>query len=415
MATVDGLTKERMLGIENASITSGLVDTSGNLILYTKGGDPVNAGNVKGSPTIPVGQFPPGTAYYSRIALITGSGASGGAHLQFMLSGLGNYGTDKRGTVLIHLAQRAANTIGFRAWGWGLDEASLGLTLYTRQVTEFGYELWGLFAPFTMQGGALILSNTGGPNTKIIIDGGTTVAPSGLVLQSIKKSDVTSYTELTDKPISWDPLPQDSRVASSLIGAYPLGTSLMLHSPGAGWPVNTYGAIRTERAYNNVTGFGSIQYWNSYFGNTNPEHGIWFREWGYLATVWGPWKEIKTSVEVSAIGNMGPVVGGAYIPFQNIIAEGGLVLTNSTTLTVPKAGIYQINSSQLIAPNGAAYYRLDINSLGVFHAYSQGAMGDMQVNVARKLNAGDTIRFFFNGTTPSSWTEIHSHLSVVKL
>lgn len=47
MATVTGLTAERMLGIENASVVSGQV-TGGDLILVTRGGTQINAGTVQG-------------------------------------------------------------------------------------------------------------------------------------------------------------------------------------------------------------------------------------------------------------------------------------------------------------------------------------------------------------------------------
>lgn len=48
VTSVTGLTKERMLAIEAASIVSGLVDENGDLLLETRGGEEVNAGNVIG-------------------------------------------------------------------------------------------------------------------------------------------------------------------------------------------------------------------------------------------------------------------------------------------------------------------------------------------------------------------------------
>jgi hypothetical protein len=58
MATVTGLTAERMLEIEAASIVDGNVDGSGNLILERHDGSPINAGSVIGpaGPTGPVGE-----------------------------------------------------------------------------------------------------------------------------------------------------------------------------------------------------------------------------------------------------------------------------------------------------------------------------------------------------------------------
>ena len=49
MAIVTGFTAERMLEMENATIISGTVNPSGDLILMTKDGTVVNAGHVKGA------------------------------------------------------------------------------------------------------------------------------------------------------------------------------------------------------------------------------------------------------------------------------------------------------------------------------------------------------------------------------
>lgn len=46
MATVTGFTAERMLEIEQTTVTSGLVDASGNLLLYTREGTELEAGSV---------------------------------------------------------------------------------------------------------------------------------------------------------------------------------------------------------------------------------------------------------------------------------------------------------------------------------------------------------------------------------
>lgn len=47
MATVTGFTAERMLAIENDTVVAGVV-SGDNLILTTRGGAPINAGNVRG-------------------------------------------------------------------------------------------------------------------------------------------------------------------------------------------------------------------------------------------------------------------------------------------------------------------------------------------------------------------------------
>lgn len=52
MATVSGMSAESMQEIANASVTSGAVDVNGNLVLTTKAGDPIQAGNVLGPITV---------------------------------------------------------------------------------------------------------------------------------------------------------------------------------------------------------------------------------------------------------------------------------------------------------------------------------------------------------------------------
>lgn len=48
MATVTGYTAARMLQIENETVISGLVDTNGDLLLYTRANVEINAGHVVG-------------------------------------------------------------------------------------------------------------------------------------------------------------------------------------------------------------------------------------------------------------------------------------------------------------------------------------------------------------------------------
>ena len=58
MATVDGLTKARMLAIEAASIVNGAIDLSGHLILTTHGGDNIDAGLVEATRLFQVADSP---------------------------------------------------------------------------------------------------------------------------------------------------------------------------------------------------------------------------------------------------------------------------------------------------------------------------------------------------------------------
>lgn len=48
MATITGFTSSRMLEIENEAIVNGAVNSAGGLILTTRGGEQIDAGNVKG-------------------------------------------------------------------------------------------------------------------------------------------------------------------------------------------------------------------------------------------------------------------------------------------------------------------------------------------------------------------------------
>ena len=199
MATVTGLTKERMLTMEAETVTSGLVDINGNLILYTRAGLPIDAGSVIGprgaDSTYNVGPFTGGTAYYSRLATLNGESITAGASFEFLLSGLGGYGTAKRATILIHIAQRGSNVITARTWGWGLEDSTLPLKLYTRQISEFVFEVWGLFAPYTHQATLTLLASYG---STVAIDSASTTAPTNLVEYAIDRAD--SWNSLKDKP-----------------------------------------------------------------------------------------------------------------------------------------------------------------------------------------------------------------------
>lgn len=61
MATISGMSKARALASEAASIISGLVNPAGRLILTSRGGDDIDAGEVRGPQGIP-GVGPTGTA-----------------------------------------------------------------------------------------------------------------------------------------------------------------------------------------------------------------------------------------------------------------------------------------------------------------------------------------------------------------
>lgn len=78
MATVEGLTKARMLEIEAASVVDGEIDENGHLILTTHGGTDIDAGNLMQN----IGMirdvlYPVGSIYMSTVATNPGVGMGG--------------------------------------------------------------------------------------------------------------------------------------------------------------------------------------------------------------------------------------------------------------------------------------------------------------------------------------------------
>lgn len=73
MATVTAFTAARSLQIENSSVTSGAVDSNGNLILTTRGGTPINAGYVVGPAGTPVGSIEQTVKNSSGVAIAKGN------------------------------------------------------------------------------------------------------------------------------------------------------------------------------------------------------------------------------------------------------------------------------------------------------------------------------------------------------
>lgn len=187
MATVTGFTAERMLEIENNTVVDGDV-VGDNLILKTLDGTEIDAGSVRGPKgdtgvyTIPASLT--GTPTYLRLATINGVSASTGAHLSFLISGLGQIASDKRATILVHVGQRGSNQISVKTWGFGLEDAVTPITLYTKQVAEFQFELWALFSNYQFSSGIALLSIQ---NSELVLDSLRTVAPASIVAVSISR------------------------------------------------------------------------------------------------------------------------------------------------------------------------------------------------------------------------------------
>ncbi|QCG77518.1 hypothetical protein SEA_DIZZYRUDY_21 [Microbacterium phage DizzyRudy] len=188
MGTATGLTAARMQEIIDQQILAGAVDLSGNLIMTRADGSSFNAGAVKGAKGDPavyeVPGFPSsGTAYWVRLAVIDGINATQGASIQFLLSGVGGWGTRARETVLVHASQRAAGLVDLSAWSWGADKTPANsVILYTKQTGDYLFEIWGKFAAYTPELTLSLLSSWRGTLT---LDNLTAVDPTGLVATTI--------------------------------------------------------------------------------------------------------------------------------------------------------------------------------------------------------------------------------------
>lgn len=204
MAQVTGLTAARMQQIIDRQVASGAVDLSGNLIFTRENGSTFNAGSVKGNKgdpaTYPISGFPSGaSSTYVRLGTLDGLNATTGASMQFQLGGIGNLTTTRRGTILVHAAQRGDNGIDVKAWSWGLDLANAGLfKIFTRAMGSFLYEIWGQFSPYTPAPTYVDMSRWQG---LINLDSLTTTAPSNLVEWPIERSEIPVVQYATDVEI----------------------------------------------------------------------------------------------------------------------------------------------------------------------------------------------------------------------
>lgn len=176
----------RSKAIEDTTITSGLVDASGNLILKARNGVEQNAGNVRGPKgddsrfAIPYSGSTPG---YIRLVTMDGFDPSNGANYNAFLSGLGNFGQRRRTTILFHATQRGSDLVDLKAWGWDLQ--STDLKLYTRKQGPFLYEVW-LKIPGYMSTG--FMTELASWRTIRNLDSFTTTPPSDLVEVTIASS-----------------------------------------------------------------------------------------------------------------------------------------------------------------------------------------------------------------------------------
>jgi microcystin-dependent protein len=305
----------RMQAIEDSTVTSGIVDANGHLLLNQHNGTSIDAGSVIG-PKGRDGFYPiptsNGIRQYIRLGTIDGIGTSGGGSFEFILSGLGNYGTAKRATVLIHVVQRGSNIITVRSWGWGFEDSNTPLNFFTRQLGEFTFEVWGYFAPYSVSPGLTVLALE---RAVVNVDSITTVAPSGLVESVINRAD--SWNTLKDVPNSFEPLAVGTHLPTDPATSYDFGTTTEVTPPLTGWPMDTtiYGTLITTRSYISGPG-GTIQYWSAYQATTDM---IFYRQWFYQATSWSPWATVNTPAGVIL------EYGGTVLPPGHVWADGSAI------------------------------------------------------------------------------------------
>ncbi len=203
MGIATGLTTARMQEIIDRQIVSGAVDLSGNLVMTREDGSSFDAGMVKGdkgdSAIYPLPGFPNSASRtYVRLLTLDGGNASNGAHAQFTISGIGDFGSNKRGTVLVHVGQRGADIINIKAWHWGLDEMPTNqIRIYTKKLGTYLYEVWAQFGPWAAKPTYTEQSLWRGTRN---LDSNTTVAPTSLVEAVITQSSApfATSTEVAD-------------------------------------------------------------------------------------------------------------------------------------------------------------------------------------------------------------------------
>lgn len=169
----------RSKAIEDNAIVSGLVDTNGRLILSKFNGQTVDAGSVKGpkgdDARYPLPDNTSSVPAYIRIVTLDGFNSTNGANYNFELSGLGNFGTAARSTILVHASQRGVNGHSIKAWGWDLRP---GVEVYLKNQGDYLFEVWLKVPAYNISASLLELS---GWRATRNLDGKTSTAPSNLV------------------------------------------------------------------------------------------------------------------------------------------------------------------------------------------------------------------------------------------
>lgn len=145
MATVDGLTKARMLAIEAASVVDGEVDAFGHLILKKHDDSEIDAGNVVGPTGPPAPSFgnpapQNGVDHWVRIVQVNGVNDTNGAQLVFDFSGGQNFGGLYNYSATVMLSQRGADLASLDVYEDA--EFNSGIVWYTRKISAYVFEVW---------------------------------------------------------------------------------------------------------------------------------------------------------------------------------------------------------------------------------------------------------------------------------
>ena len=276
MATVTGLTAARMLAIEAASIVDGAVDGSGDLILTTQGGTPINAGNVIGTvpeqdivkyldpaefvqATLPI-DYPMGVS----LLYLTSTDATAGGWTDFLT---------KWGTVRT-IKPTSGDDVA-QIWMHHADE-TVEPELWIRNGNWSGWSVWRRLT--------------------------TTVDTNAL--------DARLDTLELGKTVQT--LTENSKAEADIIDGYPLGVSIMSVSTGSGWSLNSgFGLIVTYHinAGRNRQVFYAHQnadeQWHRISHSTIPGWSTWKRVAHYSNPnqTWNAYTPAWTSSTPPAIGN----------------------------------------------------------------------------------------------------------------
>lgn len=119
-----------------------------------------------------------GTRQYQRIATLNGGSSSGGANIELLIGGLGDYGSARRGNALVSVAQRGTNPAGITGKVVWLTLAPTATDFYTVSTGNYTLELWMLSATYQYAPQVTVLQTAA---ATVTMDSVTTTAPANLV------------------------------------------------------------------------------------------------------------------------------------------------------------------------------------------------------------------------------------------